>query len=72
MFDKYSIAKTKFRQIGSGLGLYLTKKIVEAHTGNIFSNVIKDDSQDYDIYEFGFEMPQNANIKDKELFIEYT
>jgi signal transduction histidine kinase len=35
VFNKYYSASKKFRKIGSGLGLYLSKQIVEAHGGKI-------------------------------------
>lgn len=35
LFDRYFSMAKKFRQVGSGLGLYLSKQIVKAHGGQI-------------------------------------
>ncbi len=35
LFDRYYAGKSTERKVGSGLGLYISKKFVEAHGGNI-------------------------------------
>ena len=35
IFDKYYSSAKKFRKIGTGLGLYLSNKIIDAHKGKI-------------------------------------
>ena len=35
VFDKYYTTAKKFRKVGTGLGLYLSNKIVKAHKGRI-------------------------------------
>ena len=35
IFNKYYSAAKKFRKIGTGLGLYLSQKIIESHGGEI-------------------------------------
>jgi signal transduction histidine kinase/sensor domain CHASE-containing protein len=37
IFDKYYSISRKFKQIGTGLGLYISKKIVELHGGKIWA-----------------------------------
>ena len=41
IFDKYVSYAKKFRRLGTGLGLYVTKKIINAHNGEIEVNSIK-------------------------------
>lgn len=36
VFDKYYTTAKKFRKVGTGLGLYLSNRIVKAHNGHIF------------------------------------
>lgn len=45
VFDKYYTTAKKFRKVGTGLGLYLSNKIVKAHKGKIFVESNADDDQ---------------------------
>ncbi len=49
LFKRYTTRKDKFNRVGAGIGLYLSKQIIEAHKGHIFvDNLNKDDKS------FGF------------------
>lgn len=43
VFDKYYTTAKKFRKVGTGLGLYLSNKIVKAHKGKIMVESQKDE-----------------------------
>lgn len=45
VFDKYYTTAKKFRKVGTGLGLYLSNKIVNAHKGKIFVESNNDDEK---------------------------
>lgn len=36
LFEKYISGNNKYQKIGFGLGMYLSKKIIEAHDGKIY------------------------------------
>lgn len=38
LFDEENFAKTRFKKVGSGMGLFIAKKIIEAHNGEIIVN----------------------------------
>jgi PAS domain S-box-containing protein len=37
IFDKYHSSSRKFKQIGSGLGLYISRRIIELHGGKVWA-----------------------------------
>ena len=39
IFKKYTTHKDKFNRVGAGLGLYLSKQIIETHNGNVFCSL---------------------------------
>lgn len=45
VFDKYYTTAKKFRKVGTGLGLYLSNRIVKAHKGEIFIETNPDGEQ---------------------------
>jgi len=40
IFEKYHSTSRKFKQIGSGLGLYITRRIIELHGGKVWATSI--------------------------------
>ncbi len=57
IFDKYkSKSNSKISKISTGLGLYLSKQIVEKHKGEIYAKCI-----DKDTCIFGFKIPKDCN-----------
>ena len=59
LFKKYVSHAAKFNKIGVGLGLYLSKQIIDAHKGDIYAESFKDNHN-----LFGFVLPMK---KDTEL-----
>ena len=53
VFDKYYTTAKKFRKVGTGLGLYLSNKIIQAHKGRIFI-----ESKDHEYTTFVIELAQ--------------
>ena len=52
LFKKYVSHAAKFNKIGVGLGLYLSKQIIDAHDGNIYAKSFEDNHN-----IFGFVLP---------------
>ena len=64
IFSKYvSYSKTNN---GTGLGLYASKKIVEAHGGEIFVKSFEDERN-----IFGFKIPNDDSMKNKSLSVTF-
>lgn len=57
IFDEYISSAKKFRKVGSGLGLYICKRIIEEHNGEIFVN-----SEEGKGSEFIFTLPLVKSI----------
>ncbi len=62
IFDKYFSTSKKFRKVGTGLGLYLTKKIVEKHNGTISVTSKLNEGT-----KFLIEIPQNLFAKENKI-----
>ena len=52
LFKKYVSHAAKFNKVGVGLGLYLSKQIIDAHYGNIYAKSFEDNHN-----IFGFVLP---------------
>ena len=52
LFKKYVSHAAKFNKVGVGLGLYLSKQIIDAHNGNIYAKSFEDNHN-----IFGFTLP---------------
>lgn len=55
IFERYSRASKKLKKIGTGLGLYLSKQIIQAHNGQIWVESAKDKGS-----IFYFSIPNEA------------
>ncbi len=52
LFKKYVSHAAKFNKVGVGLGLYLSKQIIDAHNGDIYAKSFEDNHN-----IFGFILP---------------
>ena len=52
LFKKYVSHAAKFNKVGVGLGLYLSKQIIDAHDGEIYAKSFEDNHN-----IFGFVLP---------------
>ena len=58
LFKKYVSHAAKFNKVGVGLGLYLSKQIIDAHDGEIYAKSFEDNHN-----IFGFILPIKKEIK---------
>lgn len=57
IFDEYITSAKRFRKVGYGLGLYICKKIIEGHNGEIYVN-----SEEGRGSEFIFTLPLRKSV----------
>lgn len=50
IFEKYYTTNNKFRNLGTGLGLYVAKEIVRAHGGAIFVSSEEEEGTEFGVY----------------------
>ena len=60
IFARYVSFADKHKELGTGLGLYASQKIVEAHEGKIFVQSFEDERN-----VFGFKIPHRAKNKQR-------
>ena len=65
LFKKYVSHAAKFNKVGVGLGLYLSKQIIDAHKGEIYAKSFEDNHN-----IFGFILPLENKIKDSSTIID--
>ena len=58
LFKKYVSHAAKFNKVGVGLGLYLSKQIIDAHNGDIYAKSFEDNHN-----IFGFVLPLTNKIE---------
>ena len=66
IFDRYISYASNWDLNGIGLGLYASKKIIEAHNGKIFMQSFKDDTN-----VFGFSIPNGEEYKNIERSVTF-
>ena len=59
LFEKYISGSNKYQKVGFGLGMYLSKKVIEAHEGDIYYE--GHDSENSFIIELPIQMTNNKN-----------
>ena len=62
LFKKYVSHSAKFNKVGVGLGLYLSKQIIDAHDGKIYAKSFEDNHN-----IFGFVLPIVNETKNKSI-----
>ena len=66
LFERFAIARERFRQVGAGIGLYIVKEIVKVLDGNLYLKVQDSDLEHYDKFQIKFSIPKNISyLKDK-------
>lgn len=66
IFARYVSFAEAHKELGIGLGLYASKRIVDAHNGEIYVKSSKDEKN-----EFGFKIPYNVSKTQKECYVAF-
>lgn len=68
MYEKFKKTENaKFRKTSTGLGLYLSKQIIDAHNGKVFAQSSEDD-----ICVFGFTLPKIISEPQQNILLEQS
>lgn len=62
LFEPYASMAKRYRHIGTGLGLYISKKIIEAHQGELLV-----DSRLGEGSRFTFSLPDQQSEKSRQV-----
>lgn len=66
LFERFALARERFRQVGAGIGLYIVKEIVRILDGNLYLSVKPSENEHYDKFQIKFSIPKNTYyLKDK-------
>lgn len=66
LFERFALARDRFRQVGAGIGLYIVKEIVRVLDGNLYLKVQDSDLENFDKFQIKFSIPKNTfYLKDK-------
>lgn len=66
LFERFALARERFRQVGAGIGLYIVKEIVKVLEGNLYLKVQESDLEHYDKFQIKISIPKNIYyLKDK-------
>jgi signal transduction histidine kinase len=65
LFERFAQGTSRHRTTGTGLGLYLSRQIIEAHGGRIWANSVEGKGS-----TFSFELLPSASFRDSLPFVD--